>query len=173
MDIITAKKIAEYLEKICDRYISYRPRTEYEFRRYITSKFKSQKFIKRFDTLTESEQSTLLEATIAKLKDIAYINDAAFAKWYIQEKNDFKPRGVIRLTQELKQKGLSQSVISHALEKYSESPTELLKKLIPHRFTAVMFEDEEFKRKFIQKLLRKGFRYPDIILAIEEFTQKE
>ncbi len=107
------------------------------------------------------------------LVETGRVDDMSFARWYVAEKNYFKPRGRIRLKAELSQKGISTDIIDKALAESEFTDKDLLHKLLSKY---LMFESDltdKEKLKLIQKLQRKGFSFSDSKSAIEEFLKKE
>lgn len=156
----------EYLDRVIDRYLSYRPRTRLELERYIRRKIRNK-------TESPDEENEITEQRLSLLRDQGHIDDLAFAQWYVSEKQYFKPRGQIRLKSELKAKGISPDVIDKAFQTAQKTDTELLADLLRKKYTKSDFETDDIKRKNIQRLLRRGFSYGDIKKSIEDFMKKE
>lgn len=159
--------IKQYIDYCCDRYLSYRPRTEYEMRTYIKRKLSQ----KRFD-LSPVEVQSLIDQKVKDLLDSGIVNDVSFAKWYLQEKTIFKPRGFSRIKYELAQKGISRHIIAEIMEERVIDEKDMILELL-QRYSRVDYTDQKNVQKLIQKLGRKGFSYGDIKRAIEEYTEKE
>ncbi len=124
-------------------FLSYRPRSEQEVRRNLKEK----------DT-----PEAVIDAAIEKMAGMGYLDDAAFARYWVDNRSQFKPLSHRALRQELRQKGLSDAVIDEALGEQSEpdlaykAATTQLRKL---RNRSV----KDFKTKLNAFLQRRGFSY--------------
>lgn len=92
-------------------FLSYRPRSEWEIRHKL--KFKSK-------------EQQLINNVIDKLKKIGQINDVDFAKWFIDQRQAFRPTGRKRLKYELSKKGIKNKIISQTFENNSETERGIL-----------------------------------------------
>ncbi len=87
-------------------FLSYRPRSRQEMRRNLAEK--------EFD-------STVIEAALDRLTQMGYLDDVAFARFWTQNRADFKPLSHRALRQELRQKGIADPAIDEALSQLDES----------------------------------------------------
>ena len=81
--------------------LSYRPRAEQELRRRLRSK---------------NFPNALVEWCLCALEEEGLIDDHAFASAYVRSRIRLKPRGRFRLTQELRQKGVSAEIAEEAID---------------------------------------------------------
>ena len=81
--------------------LSYRPRAEQELRRRLRSK---------------DFPHASVEWCLRALKEEGLIDDHAFASAYVRSRIRLKPRGRFRLTQELRQKGVSAEIAEEAID---------------------------------------------------------
>ncbi len=102
-----------------------------------------------------------IDEVLAKLEDLGYVDDRAFAQYWIENREQFRPRSPRALAHELRQKGLPDPLIREALagldgqESAYRAGTDYLRRL--HGLT-----QEEFRRKMSAYLGRRGFEY-DIV----------
>lgn len=99
------------------------------------------------------------------------LDDRRFAQSWIERRNAYHPRGRRLLALELKQKGVSSEVATDALaEQLPENgERELLIDLIRKRLrTSSRSDPEQFKRRLLGFLARRGFSYGDIRRALAE-----
>jgi regulatory protein len=87
------------------RYLSYRARSEAELRTYLKRR--------NFDPAT-------IENVLFKLRQDGLIDDSAFARWWKENRESFRPRSRARLWQELKEKGVSPTIITEVLQDVDE-----------------------------------------------------
>jgi regulatory protein len=130
-------------------YILRRPRSEKELRDYA---FKKQ------------WPKELANKVISHLFKKGHLNDEAFAKSWVRHRALGKPMSEKRLRLELRQKGVSGEHIEAALSEESAfEETDALKRIIEkkrHRY------DNE--QKLIAYLMRQGFKYDDVKIALAE-----
>lgn len=86
------------------RFLSYRPRSVREVR----------------DNLSKRYEPPTIDAAIEKLEYLGYLDDHAFARYWVENRDTFKPRGRAALRYELRGKGLSDAVIEAALDDHDE-----------------------------------------------------
>ena len=92
------------------RYLSYRPRSASELRNYLTGK--------GFDP-------PAIERVIEQLQEREYLDDAAFTRYWIEQRQAHKPRGVRALRHELLRKGVDPSLIDAAVADLDEKEAAL------------------------------------------------
>ena len=164
---MSTQDIEDYLYWCADRYLSYRPRTEFELRRYLTQKLKQKKIT------DEDAQKKFLIKILHRLTEEDRLDDKKFIELFVDDRQYFRPRGKRRLIDELTQKGISKDLIETYFSNHEivELPiiTEILNKKLRH-FEEI---DPTLRQKIINHLLRRGFSYSNIKLAIEEFIKKK
>ena len=72
-------------------FISYRPRSEKEVRDYLKRKQKTKKKLKK----VQNEKIT--NQIIKRLKKNKFLDDREFAKWWVGQRLEFRPKGKIAL----------------------------------------------------------------------------
>jgi len=132
-----------------------RPRSEHEIR--------SRLKLKGYD-------NTSIEKIIADLKRIGDIDDVKFARLWIESRMHMNPAGDVVLKYELKEKGVSDSVIEATLnekaEKYDEY--EVAFNMAKERFERFKKLDRQKASKRVYDfLIRRGFKYDTIRKIIE------
>ncbi len=125
------------------RFLGYRPRSTAEVERYLRDK---------------GVDADIVGEVVVKLTDQGYLDDLAFARYWVENREKFRPRGRRALAYELWQKGVSQSDIDAALESLEE--TESAWAAISGKLYRWGGLDEyEFKQKALGYLSRRGFPY--------------
>ncbi len=85
----------------------------------LKARFKSSKDLR--DTLLKKEYpADLVDATIDKLLQQGYLNDASFAKSYINNQIVTSSRGPLRITKDLLSKGISSDIINNEISIFTE-----------------------------------------------------
>lgn len=144
------------------RFLSYRPRSEKEVRDYAEGKIRSLR-APSFAKASEGKQK-IIEEVIGKLKKQGLIDDEEFARWWLEQRSRFRPRGKIALKIELKRKGVSQEIIEKIInQKFDELV--LAKKAVKKKVKG--------EQKISQYLARRGFSWETIQKLLAEFKKKE
>lgn len=124
-------------------YLSHRPRSQAEMAQYLQRR-------------GASEQQR--EAVIERLKGAGWLDDRAFAQFWIENRERFRPRGSRALAHELRRKGVESQVIQEEVEAVDEADSAYraasqkagqFRHLDPHAF----------HRKVVEYLVRRGFDY--------------
>ena len=142
------------------RFLSYRPRSEKEVRDKLVSKKASLE---------------IADKVISKLKKYNFVNDAEFAKKWIEDRSKFKPRSFRLIKLELKRKGIDDETIDN-LHLTISSDLEQAKKLVEKRI--IRFRNkfgmtrEEIYQKLGRFLASKGFSWDTIKKSIDETLDK-
>lgn len=141
-------------------FLSFRPRSEKELRDY----FKKNKV----DELTSQK-------IINSLKNSKFLNDEEFAKWFKQQRTLIKPKATRLIKMELKQKGITEEIITEIFKDETESDLEKAQKLAEKRIKRYLGTQD--KRKVYEKMGRylasKGFNYDVIKEVIDQVFSKE
>jgi regulatory protein len=137
------------------RYLGSRPRSVSEIKRHLRTK--------RFD---EAEQ----DKAIDQLRAQRYIDDEAFARYWVEQRAKFRPKGQRAIASELMQKGVAREIIDLVLgEADAGAETKRARESIRRPMTRWLSMDEnERKRKIHQYLVTRGFSYD----VIEEVIAK-
>ena len=176
-ELITEDQTRRLLEKAY-HFLSYRPRSEKEIRDHLGRK----------GSLTDLEKSSLelqkyqssLDVVIAKLQKNGQIDDLEFARWWVEQRTRFNPRGTRLLKLELKQKGVKSEVIQESLNSFKESSdtsstseTSLAFKAAQKKMSSYQkLSYLEFKQKMGRFLLSRGFGWETIESVIDTLSKK-
>jgi regulatory protein len=126
-------------------FLSYRPRSVAEMRRYLTGK--------NFDTLT-------IDAVIARLSRVSLLDDKAFAQYWLENRDSFKPRGRRALRSELYQKGVVGALVDELLADYDEVDAAYRAALSQaQKLTRRRYDVDTFRSKLLAFLNRRGFPF--------------
>ena len=124
-------------------YLSYRPRSEEEVKRYLERKG------------LRSEQ---IEGILNRLERANLVDDQEFARLWVENREAFRPRGRRALYAELRQKGVGRQTIEAAIEDVDEDAGAI--KAAESRVRRLASLDREtFYRRLLGFLQRRGFAY--------------
>jgi regulatory protein len=88
--------------EIAVRFLGARPRTRWELERRLRR---------------AGAEDPVVEATLERLAEIGYLDDAAFARWWGEQRDRHAPRGRRMIEAELRQQGIDRDVIeAHRVE---------------------------------------------------------
>ncbi len=134
-------------------FLSYRPRSVEEVRRNLAKRGIS---------------GPLIDETVSRLQEAGLVNDEAFARAWVENRNTFRPRGKPVLRMELRRKGLSDEVIQSVLD--TEVPEESLAFEVARKYAARLagLEWAQFRQKLGGFLTRRGFSYMTIAPVVSE-----
>lgn len=150
---LLALKDQALLDKAYDRtlnLISHRPRSEWELRDYLKRK---------------DYDEDVVAQTIERLRARGYVNDADFARRWVETRRLLKSTSKRRLAQELRQKRIADDVISQVLEADETDEGNVLRDLVERKRKQTKYQDD---LKLMQYLSRQGFNYDDIKTALQE-----
>ncbi|MEK6620663.1 MAG: regulatory protein RecX [Chloroflexota bacterium] len=143
------------------RYLGPRPRSVSEIRRHLRSK--------RFD-------DAAMDRAIDQLRAQRYIDDEAFARYWVEQRDRFRPKGERAIVTELLQKGVAREVIDAVIGEREPDAEALRARAAIRRPLArwLTLEEGERKRKIHAYLARRGFSYDTIdeVLAHPEGTEE-
>lgn len=106
-----------------------------------------------------------IEATIERLEEMNYLNDARFAEIFVRSRLS-KPLGASRIQQELLQKGINSELAKTAILEADADWFELAKQLKERRFGEEASTDFKEKAKQSRYLQYRGFDFDQIKYAI-------
>ena len=112
----------------------------------------------------------IIEEAIKYVKSFGYINDAEYARSFIQNRKDKKSKKELYML--LSQKGLSSELLDDVFEEVydNESSQEAICKLMKKKNYNPETADKLQTQKFFAYLTRKGFSYEDIRKVLQGLT---
>lgn len=138
-------------------FLSYRPRTIKEVRDRLY----------KYGVLDAVKQNLLIE----KLKSKGYLDDLAFAKWFIESRNTHKLRSPRQLTAELAGKGINRETISQVISTATDPEvtlTRLLTKKLGLNRQLTILE----RQKIYAYLSRQGFAWDKIKEVVKSWESE-
>jgi regulatory protein len=134
------------LEKAHNRalnYLAYRPRSSAEMSRYLSGK---------------GVPSRVGEEVLQRLSGAGLLDDRAFARYWVENRETFKPRGRRLLKQELRQKGVGDELIAEALTDVDEEKS-AYQAASRQASRYARLDDGLFRQRMYNFLRRRGFAY--------------
>ena len=125
------------------RYLGMRPRSSAEIVTYLKRK--------EYD-------ETIVAVVVRRLVEHHYLDDEAFARFWVDNRNRFRPRGSQALRYELRQKGVERETIDTTLEEQDDDGAAWV--AIEGKIGRWADLDKiEFEQKLMAFLARRGFRF--------------
>ena len=127
-------------------FLSYRPRSREEVRRYL----------RRKETPPE-----IIETALARLDRLDFVNDRTFAGFWIESREHFSPRGARELKNELRMKGVERDVVDELVndEQDEERALRAGRKKAMTLVNTTNIDYATFRNRLGSFLQRRGFGY--------------
>jgi regulatory protein len=125
------------------KYLAYRPRSSAEIKRYLREK---------------GVDPRVSERVLDRLRSAGLVDDLAFGRYWVENRESFGPRGRRLLAQELRAKGIGQGLIDEVLTDVDEG-TSAYQAAVQRAARYARLDDEAFREKMYGFLRRRGFDY--------------
>lgn len=106
LDALRHADVRQRATEAAVRYLSLRPRSTREIRDYLHRKGYSPETV---------------ETAVGRLTERGYLDDAEFARWWAENRSQFRPRGPHLLRQELRLKGIATTTVDDTLAAQAET----------------------------------------------------
>ncbi len=130
--------------------------------------YRPYSFKEMFKKLSGSYDDDTCFFVLNRLCELGLINDRRYASSLAEKYVEVKKYGLFRAKMEMKKKGLTDEVISEALEKYEEMTDDILFEYISKKYSD-SFDDPDKIRKMKNSLVRQGYGYDEINRVIRRF----
>ncbi len=138
------------------RYLGYRPRSEAELR----ERLKRRGF-----------EAANVEATLARLREQGLVDDLAFAEFWKDNRDSFRPRSRALTALELRQKGVAKTVIDQVVADVDDEDNAYrAAQSRAHRLPDSDYQG--FRHRLGEYLKRRGFGYRVINHTVERLWQE-
>ncbi len=137
-------------------FLAARPRSEWEIRR------KLEGYQSRDGHPLDEDQTT---AIIERLKAQNYVDDEAFAQYWVDQRNRFKPKSPRALQYELRRKGVAVTIIEAVINAETEPVTAALDAARQRAYRWYDLPEQEFHKKMVAFLQRRGFGW-DVVQEV-------
>ncbi len=139
-------------------FISYRPRSAKEVANHLRKK---------------SLDAAARDHAIHRLEELGYVDDAAFARFWVESRDTHRPRGKRALAWELRQKGVGDAVIEDVLAHFAGDEAALAGQAARKRAATLDVSDPyKFRRQLGAFLARRGFSYDVIAQVVDELWEE-
>jgi regulatory protein len=138
-------------------YLAYKPRSTAELHKYLLH-----------HQVDEIEAAAVLE----RLQKSGLLNDNSFAEAWIENQNEFRPRGRRALAYELRQRGIDDQTIQESLADLDEEALAYQAALKKSR-TLKNSDWSEFQTKLSTFLARRGFDYDTVRSVVKQVWEEQ
>ncbi len=139
------------------RLLSYRPRSETEIQR----KLNEQGF-----------EEAVVNAAIQRLKENNFLGDEQFARDWVENRSTFRPRSKRMLAVELRQKGVAEESIQHALAETGDEDSLAYQTAVKYARRLASADWETFRKRLGAYLMRRGFSYGTIAPILRQVWEE-
>lgn len=144
------------------RLVSFRPRSRKEFVDALFSACKKRHI----------DDVSIVPAVLTRLTELGYIDDEKFVRWWIDQRNQFRPKGWRAVSFELQQKGIDRALIAkihqelaHTEVSQEETNAQMLAVKVLGRFARLPVKEQ--KMKLYSYLQRRGFESNVIMRVVD------
>lgn len=148
-------RVEDAYERVLN-YLTFRPRSEAETRRYLVDK--------------EVDQQ-VGEEVIARLLRVGLLDDQAFASYWVENREAFHPRGKWALRAELRRAGIAAEAIDTAISTVDDEAG-ALRAAQNKAYQMRSCDDQVFRRRLLAFLQRRGYSY-DVADRVERSLRKQ
>jgi regulatory protein len=149
-DLVAAKQVAT-------RQLAYRPRSTSELRQTLHQRGFGDRII---------------DQVIERFTALGYLDDADFARRWIQTREELAPRGARLLKQELRQKGIGAEMAEEAIAAAEVDDFDAAMRIAQRRVSKMTGLDRDTQRRRLAGYLeRRGFAYDVIRTVDREFFE--
>ena len=125
--------------------------------RFVTPRPRSEKEVDMWFNRKKIAES-LFAGLKAKLSKLGLLDDKAFARWWIEQRLSYRPRGKRALTSELMQKGIERKLIDKLLLDTKVDEMKIAQKLLERKSRSwERYDSDQKKQKQMEFLARRGF----------------
>lgn len=139
-------------------FLSFRPRS----RREVEGYFRRRK-----------ADPAAAETVVDRLEHNGLLNDREFARFWVENRQAFRPRSTMALRAEMRQKGLGSEVINEALADLGDEAQTAYEAGRKRARAFETLDDREFFRKMVAFLQRRGFPYDTAAAAAKRLARAE
>ncbi|RLT44802.1 MAG: RecX family transcriptional regulator [Chloroflexi bacterium] len=113
-----------------------------------------------------------IEWIIDKLLEQGYLNDDEFARYWVEQRNQFKPISPRALRFELRRKGIADQIIEPLIEGSTEAESAAVQAARSQLWRWRGLDEESFRKKMAAFLQRRGFSWGVVRDVLESSWQE-
>jgi regulatory protein len=159
LDELKNEEIRQQATERAINYLSFRPRSREEVRRYLRKK----------ETPPE-----IIEIVLERLQRLDYLNDRSFASFWVESRERFNPRGAQGLRNELREKGVEREIVEEMVD--NEQDEELALRAASKKAALLLqaptMDYMTFRNRLSGYLQRRGFSYDIVARVVRSLWQE-
>ncbi len=139
-------------------FLSIRPRSEWEVRQNLHK---------------AGYEAATIDRVLERLRGVDLVDDAAFVRYWLDNRAQFRPKGAVALRQELRRKGVARDVIDAVLgETERDDEAAALQAALAKADRYRQLPRPEFNQKLGAYLARRGFNFEVVREAVNAAWQQ-
>jgi regulatory protein len=160
LDQIQNEEARQQATDLAINYLSFRPRSQVEVRRHLRKK---------------EVAPEIIESVLERLKNLEYVNDRAFASFWVENREQFNPRGSQGLRNELRMKGIEREIVEEVVSDENDADLALR---AAERKAALLLQTpamnyNTFRSRLGGFLQRRGFSYEVVARTVRTLWQEQ
>lgn len=160
-DLVFEDQVGKLLNS-AQNFLSFRPRSIREVRDHLKRKLDKGEYV---------EPEKILDEVVVKLTKLGLLNDEEFTKWWIEQRQKFKPRGERLLRSELHAKGIDRELIDEQFYNY-RSPAKEIDKVAQKKLNSYKnLPEREFRAKMGAFLARRGYDWDEVSEVVDRLVR--
>ena len=170
-DILTEKKVRELtrtnqVEQLffsAQKFLAVRPRSKQEIIDNLKKKLAKGDFM---------DPPIVLAGVLNKLEKLDFVNDTEFAKWWVEQRQKFRPRGEQAIRFELYSKGIDRGIIDLIFDHY-KTPENEIERIARKRLSSYKnLSKRDFRQKMSVYLARRGYKWDEISPVVDSLLRE-
>ena len=122
------------------------------------------------DRLKRHTDEESAEQAVARMEELGLLDDDDYAERFARDLSERKKFGILRIRQEMRQRGLTIEQIEYATSLLRSDPEEKMREIIARKYP-LAYEDEKVRRRAFSALMRMGYPAAEVrrVLTVSEY----
>lgn len=122
------------------------------------------------DRLKRHTDEESAEQAVARMEELGLLDDDDYAERFARDLSERKKFGILRIRQEMRQRGLTNEQIEYATSLLRSDPEEKMREIIARKYP-LAYEDEKVRRRAFSALMRMGYPAAEVrrVLTVSEY----
>lgn len=122
------------------------------------------------DRLKRHTDEESAEQAVARMEELGLLDDDDYAERFARDLSERKKFGILRIRQEMRQRGLTSEQIEYATSLLRSDPEEKMLEIIARKYP-LAYEDEKVRRRAFSALMRMGYPAAEVrrVLTVSEY----
>ena len=122
------------------------------------------------DRLKRHTDEESAEQAVARMEELGLLDDDDYAERLARDLSERKKFGILRIRQEMRQRGLTNEQIEYATSLLRSDPEEKMREIIARKYP-LAYEDEKVRRRAFSALMRMGYPAAEVrrVLTVSEY----